>query len=451
MQEKTGQKVNKKILILFLVLISFSCSQKKEPVELSELEIKMNAIAEDYVKLVLDIGQYDADFVDAYYGPKEWRENLKSGLPFDSTAFKSLSAKTDKLLDNLQSLGEYKADELETLRYRYLSKQLLACKTKLFMLNGVNLPFDEESKALYDATAPIHNDEFFQSTINELDKILPGKGDVAKRLNDFRKKFVIPEYKIKTVFDAAIKKCREITLDHIKLPEGESFTVEYVKDKPWGAYNWYKGNYYSVIQVNTDLPIYIDRAIDLAAHEGYPGHHVYNCLLEYNLAKKRGWIEFEVYALFSPQSLIAEGTANYGIEMAFPGDQRVKFEKEVLFPLAGLNPADADLYYKVMALEAKLNYSGNEAARNYLDGKWTRNQTIQWLQKYELRTEKSADKFVSFIEKYRSYVINYNLGMDIVKNYIQKNGGTPENPQKRWALFEYLLSTPQTPSGLEGE
>ena len=104
-----------------------------------------------------------------------------------------------------------------------------------------------------------------------------------------------------------------------------------------------------------------------------------------------------------------------------------------------------------MALEAKLNYSGNEAARNYLDGKWTRNQTIQWLQKYELRTEKSADKFVSFIEKYRSYVINYNLGMDIVKNYIQKNGGTPENPQKRWALFEYLLSTPQTPSGLEGE
>ena len=37
--------------------------------------------------------------------------------------------------------------------------------------------------------------------------------------------------------------------------------------------------------MNTDLPIYIDRAIDLACHEGYPGHHVYNVLLEKNLVR----------------------------------------------------------------------------------------------------------------------------------------------------------------------
>ena len=201
------------------------------------------------------------------------------------------------------------------------------------MLNGVLLPFDEETKALYDASAPTHNDEFFQSAIAELDKILPGKGDVAKRLNDFKMKFVIPTDKLDDVFNAAIKECRTKTLEHIKLPEQESFKVEYVKDKPWGAYNWYKGNFYSVIEVNTDLPIFIDRAVDLAAHEGYPGHHVYNVLLESNLAKKRNWPEFKVYALFSPQSLIAEGTANYGIPMAFPGEERIKFEKEVLFPL----------------------------------------------------------------------------------------------------------------------
>ena len=99
----------------------------------------------------------------------------------------------------------------------------------------------------------------------------------------------------------------------------ESFTVEYVTNKPWSGYNWYQGKYRSVIQVNTDLPIYIDRAIDLACHEGYPGHHVYNALLEQHLVRERGWVEFSVYALFSPQSLIAEGTANYGIEVAFPG------------------------------------------------------------------------------------------------------------------------------------
>lgn len=440
--------MSKLISILLIVFIFVSCSEKKESVIQSDLELKMNSIAEDYVKLVLNIGQYDADFVDAYYGPEEWRSDLKTDLPFDSIAYKNLSSKTDELLNELESLGEYKADELETLRFRYLYKQLLACKTKIFMLNGLLLPFDEETKALYDASAPIHNDEFFQSAITELDKILPGKGDVAKRLNDFKMKFVIPTDKLEAVFNAAIKECRTRTLNHIKLPEGESFKVEYVKDKPWGAYNWYKGNFYSVIQVNTDLPIFIDRAVDLAAHEGYPGHHVYNVLLESNLAKKRNWLEFKVYALFSPQSLIAEGTANYGIPMAFPGDERIKFEKEVLFPLAGLNPEEADLYYKVLELQKNFSYSGNEAARNFLDGKWTREQAVEWLMKNALRTKDSADKYVSFIEKYRSYVINYNLGMDIVKDYIERNGGTENNKGKRWELFEHLLSTPQTPSGL---
>ena len=436
------------IIPVLLMLLIISCSEKKETVIQSDLELKMNSIAEDYVKLVLNIGQYDADFVDAYYGPKEWQENLKSNLPFDSTAYNKLAAKTDELLNELESLGEYKADELETLRFRYLYKQLLACKTKIIMLNGVMLPFDEETKAIYDASAPMHDDEYFQSAIQELDKILPGKGDVAKRLNDFKMKFVIPTEKLKDVFNAAIEECRTKTLSHIKLPKEESFTVEYVKDKPWGAYNWYKGNFYSVIEVNTDLPIYIDRAVDLAAHEGYPGHHVYNVLLESNLAKKRDWPEFKVYPLFSPQSLIAEGTANYGISVAFPGDERIKFEKEVLFPIAGLNPAEADLYYKVLEIQANLSYTGNEAARNLLDGKWTREQTVEWLQKNALRTKESADKYVSFIEKYRSYVVNYNLGMDIIKDYIERNGGTENNPDKRWELFEHLLSTPQTPSGL---
>ena len=75
-----------------------------------------------------------------------------------------------------------------------------------------------------------------------------------------------------------------------------------------------------MIQVNTDLPIFIDRAVDLACHEGYPGHHVYNMLMEKNLVRERGWMEFSVYPLFSPQSLIAEGSANFGIEVALPGE-----------------------------------------------------------------------------------------------------------------------------------
>ncbi len=128
---------------------------------------------------------------------------------------------------------------------------------------------------------------------------------------------MIPKARVDRVFQEAIRGCRQ-RMSIVALPTEESFRVEYVTGKSWTGYNWYQGNFKSLIQVNTDLPIYIDRAIDLACHEGYPGHHVYNALLEKNLVKDRGWIEFTVYPLFSPQSLIAEGTANYGIEVAFP-------------------------------------------------------------------------------------------------------------------------------------
>ena len=43
-------------------------------------------------------------------------------------------------------------------------------------------------------------------------------------------------------------------------------------------------------------------------------------------------------------------SANFGIEVAFPGGERVAFEREVLFPLAGIDPTTAETYYEVQEL-----------------------------------------------------------------------------------------------------
>src|SRR5439155_12936380 len=101
----------------------------------------------------------------------------------------------------------------------------------------------------------------------------------------------------------------------------------------------------------------------LAAHEGYPGHHVYNVLLEKNLLQDRGWIEFSVSPLFSPQSLIAEGTANVGREVVFTKAERLAFEKQVIWPAAGIDPSRAEEFYAVQDLLKKLSHATNEAAR----------------------------------------------------------------------------------------
>ena len=159
-------------------------------------------------------------------------------------------------------------------------------------MKGQHEKFDDESRSLYDAVAPTLPDSHFQKILDQLEKKIPGKGPLAERYEQWRKSFIIPKDKLDTVFQLAIKETRARTLAHIKLPPNEGFKVEYVTDKPWGGYNWYKGDYQSVIQVNTDVPAYIDRAIDLAAHEGYPGHHVYNALLEKNLVRDRKFVEF---------------------------------------------------------------------------------------------------------------------------------------------------------------
>jgi hypothetical protein len=315
------------------------------------------------------------------------------------------------------------------------------------MLKGEKLKFDDESRALYDAVAPTFPDSHFDEIIKQLEAKMPGKGPLWQRYENWRKPFVIPKAKLDTVFQLAIKECRARTLAHVALPPNESFTVEYVTNKPWAGYNWYKGNFHSVIQVNSDLPIFIDRAVDLAAHEGYPGHHVYNSLLEKNLVRDRGWVEFSVYALFSPQSLIAEGTANLGRDVAFPNKaERMKFEKEVLFPAAGIDASRADEYYAVQDLMKQLHYVTNEAARRLINGEIDENAAQQWLQKYAVMQPLFAQVQTDFSKRYRSYVINYNLGEDMVRRYIEKRSGA--DPEKRWSEFAKLLSSPRLPSRL---
>jgi len=227
-----------------------------------------------------------------------------------------------------------------------------------------------------------------------------------------------------------------------------------VTDKPWSGYNWYQGGYRSVIQVNVSLPIWIDRALDLACHEGYPGHHLYNALLERDLVRGRGWPEFQIYPLFSPQSLIAEGTANYGIELAFTAAERLAFERDVLFPLAGLDPALAAPYARVRELLEQLSYAGNEAARRYLDGDIDAAAAVAWLERYTLSSRERAQQQVRFIDTYRSYIINYNLGQDLVRAYIEARAaaarGDPTTlAERKWNAFIELISSPRLPSGLE--
>lgn len=404
----------------------------------------LDVAGERYVRLVLAMGRHDGDYVDAFYGPAQWKRDADR----DSVSLGVIRERADSLAAILAASPPSWADTMVALRHRYLQSQLEALSTRARILKGDTLSYDAESKALYDAVAPPLDEASLAPVFARLDSLLPGRGPLGKRWEAYHKTFMIPPARIDTVFKTALAEARRRTLAHMTLPDSESFTIEYVRGQPWSGYNWYQGGARSLIQVNVDLPIPIERAIDLACHEGYPGHHVYNALLEQALVRDRGWKEFTVYPLFSPLALIAEGTATVAPEVAFSPEERARFEKETLYPLAGLDPSRYERYEIIRAAFDSLGRVGVEGARRWLDGRITREQVIEWRMRYALQTRERAEKSARFDERYRSYGISYELGKDLVREWLAANGGDAGHPERRWQLYQTLLASPRLPTDL---
>ena len=395
------------------------------------LAVTLNEAAERYVKLALELGEYDPDYVDAYLGPDEWavaaKENLRSK--------EALALAIAGLFAEIQAMSPTGDEAI--MRRKALLLNVRAMDTRIRMVGGEKFTFAEEARLIYDATLPDYQFAEFDQTLAEIDALIPGEGDLAERVDAFRNTLVIPEDRLDAVITLAIEECRKRSARYISLPASENFILEYVNDKNWSGYNWYQGNDRSLMQINLDFPVKIDRAIGLGCHEGYPGHHVWNVLVENKLLKENGWIEYSIFPLFSPEGLIGEGSANYGVGLAFPGDEKIEYEREVLFPLAGLDPQKAVMLDKLNDLTDRLGHATTATAQLYLDGKISRQEAIEQRRKYSLVSPERAEQSVRFIEQYRSYVLNYNLGKDIVTEYIEKQS---DDQSSRWQAFERMLT-----------
>lgn len=429
----------KSILPALLVLL-VACGESKTTDK--QTAASLNTIAENYVRLGLDIGRYDERFVDAYYGPDSLKPTGTRAAVFPKDSFLTAVASLQKQL----SAFDHNPNDTLAKRAAWIRSQLTAFESRLKLLSGDSASFEEECKQMYGVSVPSYDSLHFKNIIQQLDQLLPGKGPVNDRFQQLANRFIIPKNKLDTVMQAAIAECRKRTKQYYQLPATESFTLEFVNNKVWGGYNWYKGNYQSVIQINTDLNIFIDRAIDVGSHESYPGHHVYNMLLEQNLYRAKGWPEISLYPLFSPQSLIAEGSANYGIDLVFPDDEKINFSKQVLLPMAGLDTTGISTYFKALSLREELGYARNEAARGLINKTLTETAAIHWLKNYSLMNEEAAKKIISFIQLDRTYLINYTVGKDLVKKYIKAKAGTDRN--KQWEAFGWILSNPVIPGDL---
>jgi hypothetical protein len=394
----------------------------------------LEEFGKNYLLLGLRIGKLIDGYIDAYFGPSELKNIVEKENPHSPI----------DLLDNCKALQKELPNKgFAEERTKFIGKMLQAMETSLDVLNGHEIPFLEKVNKLYDIKPELIDDSLFYKISKELDSIYEGDGSLAERMEIIQKQRAVPEETIEEVFRKACEIVRQRTIKLFPglLPDEEKFTVRAVKNEPWGAYNWYLGNFKSRIDVNTDIPNAWNKILLTAAHEGYPGHHTEHVVKEKLLYIEEQRFEHSILLINTPECVIAEGIGNTGLDVLFTVPEQVRIGLEEICP-------DPEKEYSIDALIAE-----NEATKNlmallnnlaihaHVDG-WSDDQLVEYGLDFGFIMEERLRQNLMFIRSplWSTYVFNYFIGEMLIK----KKFGDRPSP----ADFKKLLTQPILPSDL---
>jgi hypothetical protein len=389
-------------------------------------------LAHKYVLLTVELGERDLDSLDFYSGSDPSVEKLRlQPEPFDALHRDALALKlqVSNLPESTAASGERKS---------YLLGQIDSLILRTEQLVGRNRSFDEESRTFFGVVAPADGNADSRKKIRaQIKVLLRSPADPAAAYSRYDAQFVVPAKQVSAVMSAALQQCRALTLQHMTLPADEHVDIEYVFHKPWSAFSHYLGNSHSLIQVNMDYPITVDRLLNLACHEGYPGHHVFNSLRDQTLVRGLHREEFLVQPTFSPQSYVSEAAASYAPNIVLSDADRLHIERDLLFPIAGLKKLDVSRYLDVQKLVAKLETAEPSIARDYLDERLEFVRAADALERETLMEH--GETTLLYLNEYRSYMLTYTMGSDRVRDFIE--AGAPSDAE-RWRRYLSLIMNP---------
>jgi hypothetical protein len=384
-----------------------------------------------FVKLALAVDEHLPGYVDAYFGPEEWKVQAKQQgkLPLSDLTDQTHQLATDVSL----------ADDMSAQRREYLASHVIAMQMSLRLLAGEKVSLADEVEALYDMRPAWKDEANFEEAHRLLDQVLPPGGSLKERTRAWERSLEISLERVKELLPTIVRKLRTLTNQKFGLPEGESFTVQFVSNQPWNAYNWYLGNFRSRIELNTDLPTRVSFLPILMAHEGYPGHHTDLTIKEKVLVQELKYFEFTVNLIKTPSAVMAEGIATTARETILTDDELEEWFREELLPIAGMDHIDPKRILAIGKAGRKLNGIDGNAAFMLHDQRKSKAEILRYLQNYGLSTEKEAEHTINFISNplYRSYIFTYHMGYDLLDELFQH--------VDRDRYFRRLIEEPVTP------
>ncbi len=397
-------------------------------------DLPSDEIGQAYVQLALRIEQHLPGYIDAYFGPPAWKSQAETE---GKSSLEVLSGQARELAQAVHH------GALDPSRRRFLSKQVAAMQTTLRVLARDPLPFVEEVEMIYDII-PQHVDEaVFENAMRELESLVPGEGALNDRLRARRRRFEIDQEKAPGLFELAKEETRRRTRGLFALPGDEDVELRLVKDKPWGAYNWYLGHHRSLIEINTDSPIHVNGLAGLMAHEGYPGHHTEHALKEQELYERRGWLEATVLLINAPECVISEGIATTAAEVIFKDGEMERWLCSEIYPRAGVtDDLSPEAVQRIHEASRALNgVSGNAALMLHVEGQ-SADTIVEYLLRYTSRTPEEAQRGMRFMTNpvLRSYIFTYAYGHDLLTELFKRHD--------KVEVFRRVLREALTPTDL---
>ena len=395
----------------------------------------MRTVAERYLLLGLRLGRVLDGVVDGYFGPPELGALAdNAGLP-----------EPGLLLEEAVSLrDEIERSELDQQRRRWLAAQVEALVCVAEIATGTTVAWKEAVRRCYGIEVAVAAEERFEQAHARLDAVLPGRGALADRLERWNESQRVPPEKLLDGFSALTEELRRCTRRLVDLPDGEEIEAEIVSDKPWRAYNWYRGQLRSRIEINTDLPVQSYSLAIMAAHEGYPGHHTEHACKEARLVDDLGRLETSILLIHTPECLISEGIAQVALLQAL-GKNWAEQVAEILHPLA--IPFDPDVSRVVVDAAATLDNVSVNVAHFAHERGWDIDELVGYQRRWALSGEDRARHEVAFITHpfWSAYIPTYSVGYRLVHRYAAR-----QSENMRRLLTEQLttadLITGDTPA-----
>lgn len=415
--------------LLVLALLWMVCGLSLQRLQSLPLPIQgLDSYAREYVRLALAVGQHSPDDVDAYFGDPALQPDPKQ-LP---TPLAALQIRAHHLSDQLQAV---QATAEEDRRQRLITKLAQLSALLDLLLHPKALGFVQEAQQLYGLTVPSVVPDTARHAIAQLDKLLPGSDSLATRVQQYRDGFKLPSDRRKAVFETALAECKRRTALHWPLPVDEVLVVEWTR-RTDAAWHRYEGHHRSRLQINPDALTYEEAAVDIACHEAYPGHHMQFLLLEQSQMPQGLMPEDTVVLLRTADSVRREGAAELGIQLVFPMAARVAFERDVLFPLAGLPPSQAQRHVEIMQWVNEASSAIAPILAQYRDGRLSAVEAAEQLQSYAVVSNPAG--LLAFADEHGAYAAGYTVARDALRQMFATK--PDEGPQDSWQMLKQQLT-----------